>query len=81
MRVDTKPFPINMINFDGEKVLVWPSAADKGKCKEVIIGNVREADENAKNSCTKVVAEMTHDGGETLKVTITTSNARAGVGR
>jgi hypothetical protein len=32
-------------------------------------------DKNNKNSCRKVVAEMTPDGGETLKVIITTSNA------
>jgi hypothetical protein len=72
--VDTEPLPINMINFDGKKVLIWPSAADKGKGKEVIISNAREADENTKNSCRKVVTERTLDGGR-LKVTITTSNA------
>ena len=33
------PFPINMINFDGKKVLIRPIAADKGKGKEVIIGD------------------------------------------
>jgi hypothetical protein len=38
--VDTEPFPINMINFDGKKVLIIPSMADKGKGKEVIIGDV-----------------------------------------
>jgi hypothetical protein len=64
-----------MINFDGKKVLIWPSTADKGKIKEVIIGDAQEADENAKISCKKVVVERTPDGGETLKVTITTSNA------
>jgi hypothetical protein len=48
---------------------------DKGKDKEVIIGDERKADENNKNSCRKVVAGRTPDGGETLKVTITTSNA------
>jgi hypothetical protein len=64
-----------MINFDGKKVLIWPSTTDKGKGKEVIIGNEREADEITKNSCRKVVTERTPDEGETLKVTITTSNA------
>jgi hypothetical protein len=48
--------------------------AVKGKGKEVIIGDAREADENNKISCRKVVAEKTPNGGETLKVTITTSN-------
>jgi hypothetical protein len=75
MQVDTEPLPINMINFDGKKVLIWPSTTDKGKGKEVIIGNEREADEITKNSCRKVVTERTPDEGETLKVTITTSNA------
>jgi hypothetical protein len=75
MQVDTEPFPINMINFDGKKVLIRPSATDKGKGKEVIIGNARKASENNKKSSRKVVAERTPDGGETLKVIITTSNA------
>jgi hypothetical protein len=73
--VDTKPFPINMINFDGKKVLIRPSATDKGKGKEIIIGDARKANENNKNSYRKVVAKRTPDVGETLKVTINTSNA------
>jgi hypothetical protein len=73
MQVDTEPFPMNMIDFEGKKVLVRPNAADKGKGKEIVIGNAREANENHKISCRKVVAEKTPNGGETLKVTITTS--------
>jgi hypothetical protein len=64
---------MNMIDFEGKRVLIWPSTADKEKGKEIIIGNTREADERNKVSCRKVVAEKTPDGGETLKVTITTS--------
>jgi hypothetical protein len=64
---------MNMIDFKGKRVLIRPSTADKGKDKEVIIGNSREADGNNKISCRKVVAEKTPDGGETLKVTITNS--------
>jgi hypothetical protein len=74
MQVDTELFPINVIDFDGKKVLIRPSAADKGKGKEVIIGDARKVDENKKNSCRRVVTERTPDGGQTLKVTITTSN-------
>jgi hypothetical protein len=70
-----EPFPINMINFDGKKVLVWPLAADKDKGKEIIIDDAREADENVKISCRKVLTEKTMDGGEILKISITTSNA------
>jgi hypothetical protein len=57
-----EPFPINMINFDGKKVLIRPSAADKGKGKEVIIDDARVADENNKNSCRKVLAELAKIG-------------------
>jgi hypothetical protein len=62
-----------MIDFEGKKVLIRPSTVDKEKGKEIIIGNAREADASNKVSCRKVVAEKTPDGGETLKVTITTS--------
>jgi hypothetical protein len=76
MQVDMEPFPMNMNDFEGKRILVWPNTADKGKYKEIIIGNAREADGNHKISCRKVVAEKTPDGGETLKVTITTSSTR-----
>jgi hypothetical protein len=64
---------MNVIDFNGKKILIQPSTTDNGKDKEVIIGNAQEADGNNKISCRKVVAEKTLDGGETLKVTITTS--------
>jgi hypothetical protein len=73
MQVDMEPFPMNMIDFEGKKVLIRPNAGDKSKGKEIVIGNAREADGNHKISCKKVVAEKTPDGGETLKVTITAS--------
>jgi hypothetical protein len=66
---------MNMIDFEGKRILVQPNTADNGKDKEIIIDNTREADGNHKISCRKVVAEKTPDGGETLKVTITTSSA------
>jgi hypothetical protein len=73
MQVDPEPFLMNTIDFEGKRVLIRPSTVDKGKGKEIIIGNAREADENNKIYCRKVVAENTPDGGETLKVTITAS--------
>jgi hypothetical protein len=72
--VDTEPFLVNVIDFEGKRVLIWPGMADKGKCKEVIIGDAQKANENNKISCRKVVAEKNPNGGETLKVTIITSN-------
>ena len=73
MQVDTEPFPMNMIDFEGKKVLTRPNTDDEGKGKEIVIGDAREAGGNHKTSCRKVVAEKTPDGGETLKVTITAS--------
>jgi hypothetical protein len=63
MQVDTEPFAMNVIDFEGKKVLIQPGRADKGKEKEVIIGDTRKANENNKISCRKVVAEKTPDGG------------------
>jgi hypothetical protein len=58
MQVDTEPYPMNVIDFEGKKVLIWPSMADKGKGKEVIIGEARKANENNKISCWKVVTKV-----------------------
>jgi hypothetical protein len=38
MQIDTEPFPMNMIDFEGKKVLVRPNTIDKGKGKEIVIG-------------------------------------------
>jgi hypothetical protein len=63
MQIDTKPFPMNVIDFEGKKVLIRQSTTDKGKGKEVSIGDARKADENNKISCRKVVAEKTPNEG------------------
>ena len=63
MQVDTEPFPVNVIDFEDKKVLIQPGMANKGKAKEVIIGDARKVDENNKISCRKVVAEKTPNGG------------------
>jgi hypothetical protein len=39
MQVDIELYPMNMINFNNKKVLVWSNAADKSKDKEIIIGD------------------------------------------
>jgi hypothetical protein len=62
MQVDTEPFPVNVIDFEGKNVLIRPSTTDKGKSREVIIGDAWKADENNKISCRKIVVEKTPDG-------------------
>lgn len=49
MRVDKQPFPVNLMDLNGKKVLVWPDVADKYKDKGIIIGDPRALDENFKN--------------------------------
>jgi hypothetical protein len=41
MQVDTQPFPVNTIELTCKKVLVRPEMADKGKGKDVVIGDPR----------------------------------------
>jgi hypothetical protein len=40
MQVDTRPCPINTIELANKKVLVRPKVANKGKGKNIIIGDV-----------------------------------------
>jgi hypothetical protein len=37
--VDTHPFPVNTIDIACKRILVRPKMADKGKSKDIIIGN------------------------------------------
>jgi hypothetical protein len=39
--VDTQPFPVNTIDITFKKISVRPKMADKGKSKDIIIGNPR----------------------------------------
>jgi hypothetical protein len=41
MQVDTHPFPINTIEPTSKKVLVRPEVVDKGKGKNIVIGDPR----------------------------------------
>jgi hypothetical protein len=41
MQVDTQPFPANTIDITCKKILVRPEMPDKGKSKDIIIGNPR----------------------------------------
>jgi hypothetical protein len=39
--VDTQPFPVNTIDITCIKILVRPEIADKGKSKDILIGEPR----------------------------------------
>jgi predicted nucleic acid-binding protein len=70
MQVDKQRFPINVIDFNDKKVLVWLDVANTDKCKGIITGDPRALNENTKICSWEVVAKRTLDGGETLKIII-----------
>jgi hypothetical protein len=39
MQVDTQPFPVNIIELARKKVLIQPKMVDKGKGKNIVIGD------------------------------------------
>jgi hypothetical protein len=39
MQIDTKPFPVNIIELTNKKILVRPEVADKDKGKNIVIGD------------------------------------------
>jgi hypothetical protein len=46
MQVDTQPFPINTIELARKKVLVRSEVTDKGKGKNIVIGDPHEGSEH-----------------------------------
>jgi hypothetical protein len=41
IQVDTQPFHVNIVELARKKVLVWPEVANKGKGKNIFIGDPR----------------------------------------
>jgi hypothetical protein len=72
MQVDKTPFPINTMDLQQPKVLVWPHQAEATKGKNVVIGEAKP-DLRGKELVGKVEYEKTPDGKETFKVTVSAS--------
>lgn len=62
------------MDLDDKKVLIWPDVANKFKGKGVLIGDPPVPNLNMMILSREVVVEKTPDGGETMKVTIKSSN-------
>jgi hypothetical protein len=58
MQVHMQPFPVNMVDFDDKKVLVWLDVADKDN-GGFIIGDPRALDKNIKIFSREIMAEKT----------------------
>lgn len=54
--------------------MVQSEVADEDKGKDIVIGDSQETDENRQIQSREVIAQMTHDGKETLKITIRTKS-------
>jgi hypothetical protein len=65
IQVDTQPFPINTVDIACKKILVRPEMADKGKSKDIIIGNPRMSDISQKEIARKAPGDKAKKSGGT----------------
>jgi hypothetical protein len=63
--VDTQTFPINTIDVTCKKILVRPEMADKGKSKDIIIGNPRMSNISQKEIARKAPDDKAKKSGGT----------------
>jgi hypothetical protein len=70
MQVDKNPFPVNTIDLQNSKVLIWPEQAKMAKGKNVVIGEnlTITVDDNVLSR--EVMVENTVDGKKSLNITI-----------
>jgi hypothetical protein len=73
MQVDNNPFPVNIIDLQGAKVLAQPEQAESTKGNNVIIGKERHKSLDNKFWSRKVALKKAADGKETLKITLKVS--------
>jgi hypothetical protein len=65
MQVDKQPFPINTIDVACKKILVRPEMVDKGKSKDIIIGNPRMSNISQKEIARKAPDDKAKKSGGT----------------
>jgi hypothetical protein len=63
MQVDTQPFPVNTIDIACKKILVRPEIADKGKSKDILIGNPRMSNISQKEIARKAPDDKAKKSG------------------
>jgi hypothetical protein len=64
MQVDTQPFPVNTIELTCKKVLVRPEVADKGKGKNIVIGDCRTSNISQEVIARKAPDRNTNKSGD-----------------
>jgi hypothetical protein len=63
MQVDKQPFPVNTIEPTCKKVMVQPEVADKGKGKNIIIGDPRTSNISQEEIARKALDRKTNKSG------------------
>jgi hypothetical protein len=81
MQINKQPFPVNILDLKGKKVLVWLEVGAKDKGKVIVISDSRMIDENKQILSREVIAKKTLDGNKTLKITIWTERTGGKHGR
>jgi hypothetical protein len=65
MQVDTQPFPVNVIELESTKVLVRLEVTNKGKGKNIIIGDPRTSNISQEGIAQKARDRKTNKSGGT----------------
>lgn len=76
MQIDKQLFPINTLELNGKKVLVWLEALDKDKGKSIVISDPCAINDSMTILSWEVIAQRTPNGKETLEITLKSMGAR-----
>ena len=72
MAIDTQPFPMNVLDLEGKKLLLRPEAAEGANKANVVVGEPRKEAE-VKEARRAVTLTRQPDGKEIIKITVKNS--------
>ena len=72
MAIDTQPFPMNVLDLEGKKVLLRPEAAEAANKSNVVIGEPRK-EAGVREARRAIIVTRQPDGKEVIKITVKNS--------
>jgi hypothetical protein len=69
MEIDKRPFPMNVLELEGKKVLVWPEVDESSNSTNVVIGEPRKKVRSS-DASRKVELHCDPCGKEVMTITI-----------
>ena len=72
MAIDIQPFPMNVLDLEGKKVLLWPEAAEGANKSNVVIGEPRK-EAGIREARREITLTRQPDGKEVIKITVKNS--------